>query len=86
MLVLKSELDDGAKSRAIAEFLGLDDFAIVRSNITSNRSHAQVYEEFKRRIRMPEWLLDEMYESKYAQHFYSAEERAAYRRRWSSPH
>jgi hypothetical protein len=86
LLVLKSELDDGAKSRAIAEFLGLEDFTIVRSNVTSNRSHARVYEEFKHRIHVPDWLLDAMYESKYAKHFYSAQERAAYRRHWTRTH
>jgi hypothetical protein len=83
LLVMKCELDDALKADAIRQFLGLDEFAIVRSNVTSNRAHAPQYEEFKRRVRMPDDLLDEMYESKYARHFYSPEERAAFRRRWS---
>jgi hypothetical protein len=83
LLVMKCELDDAAKSRAIAQFLGLDDFKMVRSNVSSQRSHARQYEEFRRRIRVPDWLLEEMYESKYARFFYSDEERARFRARWS---
>jgi hypothetical protein len=82
MLVLKVELDDQTKSRAIAEFLGLDNFEIVRSNVTSDKSHAKQYAEFKQRIRVPARLLDEMYESKYARFFYSEEERSHCRDRW----
>ena len=35
LLVLKCELDDQSKTDAIKEFLGLEDFEIVRSNVTS---------------------------------------------------
>ena len=83
LLVLKCELDDQAKAGAIAEFLGLDNFEIVRSNVTGEKSHAQQYAEFKQRIKVPERLLDEMYESKFARFFYSEEERARCRDRWS---
>ena len=79
--MLKVELDDQTKARAIAEFLGLDSFEIVRSNVTSEKSHAKEYAEFKQRIQVPERLLDEMYDSKYARFFYSEEERS--RDRWS---
>ncbi len=83
LLVLKCELDDQTKARAIAEFLDLDDFEIVRSNVTGDKSHAPQYAEFKRRIRVPDRLLDKMYESKYARFFYSSEERSCFRARWS---
>jgi hypothetical protein len=83
LLVLKCELDDQTKSRAIAEFLGLDGFEIVRSNVTGEKSHARQYAEFKQRIRIPDRILDEMYESKFARFFFSPEERARCRDRWS---
>ena len=83
LLVLKSELDDATKAQAIANFLQIDTFELVRSNVSSRRSHATAYAEFKRKIRIPEALLDAMYESKYAKHFYSAEELAKFRARWS---
>jgi hypothetical protein len=83
LLVLKCELDDQSKARAIAEFLDLDSFEIVRSNVTGQKSHARQYAEFKRHMRVPEELLDEMYESKFARFFYSEAERARCRDRWS---
>jgi hypothetical protein len=83
LLVLKCELEDEVKARAISDFLQLDQFRLIRSNVSSHRSHARQYDEFKRRIRLPPWLLDEMYESKFARFFYTDQERAEFRRRWS---
>ena len=82
VLILKSELDDVRKAEAISSFLGLDQFEIVRSNVTGDKSYGRRYEEFKNWIRIPEALLEELYESKYARHFYSEKERAQFRARW----
>ena len=82
LLVLKCELDDPSQGTAIAEFLGLDHFEIVRSNVTSHKRYADRYAEFKQRIHVPAPLLNRIYESKYALHFYSDAERATFRRRW----
>lgn len=83
LIVLRAELDDTAKAHAIARFLDLDEFEIVRSNVTADKPHAEQYAEFKRRIRIPAPLLDELYESKFAKHFYSPDERARFRARWA---
>jgi hypothetical protein len=83
LLVLRCELDDERKERAIAGFLGLDGFEIVRSNVRSEKPEGQKYQEFKQRIRIPPALLDRMYDSKYARHFYSEAERDHFRKRWS---
>ena len=83
LLVLRCELDDQSKAQAIAEFLGLDRFEIVRSNVTGEKSYAKQYAEFKQRMRVPDRLLDEMYESKFARFFYAEAERACYRHHWS---
>jgi Putative capsular polysaccharide synthesis protein len=82
LLVLKCELDDQSKTDAIKEFLGLEDFEIVRSNVTSQKSHAKQYQEFKQRIVIPAPLLDEVYGSKFAKHFYSTDELARLRAHW----
>lgn len=83
LLVLKCEVEDRVKSAAIAEFLELDEFQMVRSNVSDNKPYADQYAEFKRRIHVPPALLDRMYESKYARHFYTEEERASFRAQWS---
>jgi hypothetical protein len=83
LLVLRCELDDQTKKRAIADFLNLDEFEIVRSNVRSEKPEARKYADFKQRIRMPPALLDQMYDSKFARHFFSQEERELFRKRWS---
>ncbi len=82
LLVMKCELSDREKESAIKSFLDIDEFEIVHSNVSSNKSYAKQYEEFKRSIRVPDRLADEMYTSKYAQHFYSDTDLARFRARW----
>jgi hypothetical protein len=83
LLILRCELDDRTKAQAIADFLDLDEFEILRSNIASEKSYARQYAEFKQRIRIPPALLDQMYNSKFARHFYSSQEREQFRAHWS---
>ncbi len=83
LLVLRCELDDRTKAQAIADFLGLDEFEIIHSNVASDKSYAGIYAEFKQRIKIPPTLLDQMYNSRFARHFYSMEEREHFRARWS---
>jgi len=83
LLVLRCELDDRTKAHAIEEFLGLDEFEIIRTNVASEKSYARQYAEFKQKIRIPPTLLDQMYNSKFARHFYSREEREHLCARWS---
>jgi hypothetical protein len=83
LLALRCELDDRAKAQAIADFLGLEKFDIVRSNVASEKDYASQYAEFKQRIRIPPALLDQTYNSKFARHFYSSKEREKFRSHWS---
>jgi hypothetical protein len=83
LLILRCELDDQAKAQAISNFLGIKELEIKRSNIASEKEYAQQYADFKQQINVPPALLDEMYNSKYARHFYSIEERNQFRARWS---
>jgi hypothetical protein len=82
VLVLKLELDDDEKNRVLGEFLDVDGFQLVRSNTTTDKLHADAYGRFKDRIRVPEALLNQMYASKFARHFYSETDLLAFRERW----
>ena len=83
LLVLRCDLDDRTKAQAIADFIGLDKFEILRSNVASDKNYASPYSMFKQRIKLPPALLDQMYDSKFARHFFSREERELFRERWS---
>jgi len=83
VLIYRAELDDTAKSRAVADFLGSPNFALTRFNVTASKPYARVYASFQRRLKVPIERLDYVYGSRYARHFYSAAERESMRARWS---
>lgn len=85
VLLLKCETADEVKAEAIRRFVGLDDFALVRSNTAARKAYARQYQEVRSRLVVPDALLDDLYESRYARHFYTDGERAAFRARWSAP-
>lgn len=82
LLIVRCELDDTSKARAISDFIGLNDFEITRSNIAANKPYAARYAEFKEHLQLPEPLLDNIYMSKYARHFYTEDERKIFRAHW----
>ncbi|MCA9149005.1 MAG: hypothetical protein KDA92_06900 [Planctomycetales bacterium] len=83
LLIFQCELPDAVKAQAISEFLGIEQFALVRSNVSSQRSHADAYAQFKQQIRIPDQLLADIYDSKFARHFYSEAARTSAKARWS---
>lgn len=83
LLVLRCDMDDRTKAQAIADFIGLDEFEIVRSNVAGDKIYANLYAKFKQHIKIPPSLLDQMYDSKFSRHFFSREERDLFREQWS---
>ena len=84
LIVIKSEIEDDNKSRIIADFLGIKELQLVRSNVAEDKRHAGTYRKFKESIKLPQSLLDRIYESRYARHFYSPQEIEGFRMRWSA--
>lgn len=82
LLLMRHDLDDEVKERAVAEFLGRDDFRLRRVNEASAKGYAEAYRAFRERIRVPAEYADGLLGSRYARHFYDAEALAAFRRRW----
>jgi hypothetical protein len=71
LLVIKTEIPDQSKAAAIAKFLDLEDLQLKRSNIGNQKIYSDAYQEFRKKICLPVSYVDQMVESKYAQHFYS---------------
>lgn len=82
ILLYKLEIDDRQKETAIAEFLGVDDFSLATANIGSDKSYADVYQQFKKKLVLPADYIEQMLESKYTRHFYSEAERDRIREKW----
>jgi hypothetical protein len=82
VLVLKTETSGEQKEEALSRFLGLDRIRIAKSNVAADKAYAEQYAEFKQRIRFPETFFRTMYDSKYARHFYDADELQRFSTQW----
>ncbi|HKF94623.1 MAG TPA: putative capsular polysaccharide synthesis family protein [Gammaproteobacteria bacterium] len=74
LLLMRLEDLDRSAARAFKEFLGINEFSLVRRNIAATKHYAAVYKEFKKTIILPEPYIDAICADKGARHFYTAEE------------
>lgn len=83
VLLLKMELPGTQKDHLIADFLGLDSFAMARENVGAVKGYGELYQRFKATVALPASYLDRMAQARYMQHFYTDEEINAMVARWS---
>jgi len=69
---------------AIKKFLDIDNFTLHQANAACTKAYDTLYKEFKKKIIFPKQYLDMMYNSKYAQHFYTKKELQKFRAQWES--
>jgi len=69
LLILKLETSDSVKENAIADFLGLKEFKLVRTNVGENKNYRVMYKEFKQNLKLPLSYIEKMCISKYFNHF-----------------
>lgn len=82
VLLLRLEDLDRCVTRAFREFLGIDNFTLVRENVGSEKDYSEMYRRLLDAIRLPESYLSRMYGSKYATHFYTTDELSRFNARW----
>jgi hypothetical protein len=85
VLLLRLESLNQCAPAAMREFMGLDAFELVESNTAEDKSYADLYKAFRRELALPESYLDRVYGTRFANHFYRADERDAFRRKWLAP-
>ena len=83
LLLLKLEVLDSAIRPALLEFLGIDSFEIVKENVGEDKVYQQLYKNFIDFFSAPSSYLKNMYDSKYAKHFYTEQELEEFWRKWS---
>lgn len=81
-LLLKLEQLDQSIARAFHEFMGIEHFHLVTSNLAESKEYATVYKAFRKRLVLPDDYLNQIYGSKLARHFYTPDEITAFRRKW----
>jgi len=71
-------------SKAISEFLNLKyPLKMIRVNVSSNKDYGKTYKEIASQLRFPASVLDNIYSSKYCQHFYTQEMISEFIKKWS---
>jgi len=83
MLIIRLEDLDRVAGQAFGDFLGLADFRLQHANVAAGKTYAPLYKEFQRKLNPPADYLGNLYQSRFAQHFYSAEEIQAFRKKWA---
>jgi hypothetical protein len=82
ILVIKLEALNTCFRPALREFLGVDVPALKQANVTKAKGYQDLQTAFLKALTFSPEFLDEVYNSKYATHFYTATERQAFRARW----
>ena len=81
LLIRLNELNQCA-TMAFNEFLDIDGFALIQTNVGSNKAYARLYKAFKKEILLPEEYINRMYDSKFTRYFFSDEEVRQLRQAW----
>lgn len=81
LLIRLENLIDCAEA-AFREFLSIDGFVAKNTNVGNEKIYAPLYEKFKSTIILPSWYINDMYSSKFVQHFYSGEEIRKFKAKW----
>ncbi len=85
LLVTRAEDLNRSFGRAIAEFLNLSSEVRMRKeNLGQDKRFYEAYTTIKQRLRLPREVCDAIYASRYAQHFYTREERAKFIEMWGT--
>lgn len=83
LLVLRTDVVDAEKEKHVKDFLDIDHFELKRENEKSASAEAALYNAFKDQLTMTPPVLDMVYTSTYAHHFFTDQEITAMRQRWN---
>lgn len=82
ILILRLEDLSDCASDAFRQFLGIKDFKLLKVNEGLQKSYKDAYQLVLERISFSEHVLNRVYNTRYARHFYTSEELAAFKQRW----
>lgn len=82
VLLFRIENLNSRFDKEFKEFLGKDLTIKSIQNNGEQKEYSGVYSKFKRAIEIPDWYLDQMYNSDYVRHIYTDQQIASFRSRW----
>ena len=81
LMIIRMEDLNRVAENAFREFMGLESFSIISTNVGEEKPYRKLYEQFKK-LPLPASYLDKEYSSRYARYFYTENEIAAFRKHW----
>ena len=82
ILVIRLENLTTCHKKAFHEFLGLKNFTLSYENQGKNKWYSDVYDLILEKIDIPDFILNNIYNSRYAKHFYTEHERLEFNKKW----
>jgi hypothetical protein len=83
LLLMRLENLNTCAAHAMHAFLGLENFVLQKSNASSAKEYAALYQTFLDTLRLPDAFVAKMHSTRYARHFYTPEELNASVARWT---
>ena len=83
LLLIRLEDLDRVAGKAMKDFLAIENFSIIKSNVGAEKQYATLYSDFKT-APLPTAFLEKKYSTKYAKHFYTDDEIKKFYRKWAS--
>ncbi|MBE7386018.1 MAG: hypothetical protein F6J95_032105 [Leptolyngbya sp. SIO1E4] len=84
VLLFKLESLNDSYQSAFQEFLGIEDFNLVQSNVGLQKRYKSLYKDFLRHVNLPARYLDRIYQKEMVRHFYPDSEIEQFYQRWQS--
>jgi hypothetical protein len=82
LLLIRLENLKECSETAMQEFLGLENFSLYNTNTTNEKGFAELYRRFNE-LPLPVEYVEERYNTRFAQHFYSDAELDTFIERWT---
>ena len=82
ILLLKLETPDLTKEKALSEFFEVPNIKMYMTNIGARKGYGDTYKDFRNYLTLPQSYIDERYDSREMQHFYTPDEIEQFRTKW----
>ncbi len=82
VLLMRLESLNECVGDALKEFLNIDNFTLLNTNIGSQKVYAPIYQKLKDSLTLPDSYIEQMLGSRYARQFYTEAEISQFKAKW----
>ena len=82
LLLIRLENLTECATKAMQEFLGLENFTLYNTNVADVKNYADLYRKFKD-LPLPSGYVEKIYQTQLTRHFYSEVELDMFKRKWT---